>query len=155
MMSAAATFATVIHLDTGHVLAAVSSVGAEPKLEDLTAKDHLPVRFPGTSHIIDVPTSVLTATRVALSAGTDSVLDRPQHYVLAGDATLSAADPPEFDSPVKTEAGKKYVIVWQMGDGSLFQEGELDAGLPPAPPDDAKYQLFAYESSRLYLNHVL
>jgi hypothetical protein len=154
-MSAAATFATLIHLKTGHVLAAASVVGAEPKLEDLTAGDHLPVRFPGTSDIIDVPILALTATRVALSADTASVLDRPQYYVLGGDLKLSAPEPPMVDSkPKNVTAGEKYVVVWRVGDESFVQDGELEDAKPPAPPTEAKYQLFVYESSPLYLDHL-
>jgi hypothetical protein len=153
-MPATPLFATAVHLTaTGHVLAAVSSGKLEPTVDQLTGGDHFRVRFPGTSRYVDVPTTFLTATRVAVPA---DVLDRPQWYVLGdGAAPLKLVSKPSVGDVTIDDgiAGKKVVVVWQTADGSFPEDGVLDdEGKPPsATPDGATEQLVAYEGGKLYL----
>jgi hypothetical protein len=149
--------ATVIHLETGHVLAAVSSSGGlEPTLEDLTAGDHLRVRFAGTPGFVNVPSSALTAIKVAVSP---DVLDHPQHYVVGtGNPPLTFGPEPVLNGKVSTAArGKQTIVVWQAGSDSIVASGpigpadELPSSLPPA----ATHQLLAYADGPLHLNDDL
>jgi hypothetical protein len=141
MFSPAAKFATVLHLTTGHVLAAISSVGPEPKLEDVTGTGHVRVRMPAREGFVNVPVALLTATRVAVNPDNAAVLDRPQHYdLLTGTPPpLGLRGPPKLDAPIKDVkyAGAKAIVVWQVGDVAVVEEdvklsesGELDAKAP-------------------------
>jgi len=159
MATPAPLFATVIHLETGHVLAAVSSGGLKPKLEDLTAKEPLRVRFPGTTDFVDVPIAQLKATRVSV---TDDVLDRPQHYMLGdglgdGNPPLTLGKAPVVKGSIVPGAeGKKAVVVWQDEPEPVAASGSLGAGglLPGIPPPGATHQLLAYEGGPLYLTSL-
>jgi hypothetical protein len=159
MAASAPLFATVIHVATGHVLAAVSSGGLEPTLEGLTAGDHLRVRFPGKSSFVNVPISVLTAARVTVTA---DALDRSQYYVLGtGNTSLTFGAPPLFNA--KLEAAeqaeakdKQAIVVWQVGGDSIVATGPMGAEgkLPGTVPPGATHQLLAYVGGPLHLDEL-
>jgi hypothetical protein len=155
MATPAPQFVTVIHLEkTGHVLAAVSSGGLVPKLEELVGPNGLRVRFPGGALFVNVPADVLKATRVAISA---DVLDRPQYYVV-NDGVLSFGAGPKMTTTITAGAeSTPVVIVWWVaspvpGHAEHFT-GKLGAGgaLPGKPPT-AQTQLLAYVGGPLYLS---
>jgi hypothetical protein len=147
------SFATIVHLQTGHVLAAVTSGSLEPTLADLTADEHLRVTLPGTAEFVDVPIALLAATRLAV--GPD-VLDRAQNYVVdvksptpitpSADPLLNAAEPL---APEETEA----IVVWQDDDGPVAASGPLGIGnaLYATAPPGAKTRLLAITGRPLHL----
>lgn len=156
-MAAKPFFGTVVHLTaTGHVLAVVASGSLEPTIEQLTGGDHIRVRFPGESTSVDVPASVLTATRLSIPG---DLLDRPQWYVLnaANTPPLALGTGPEIvtQDPVGT-AGKKVIVVWQSDDASFPEDGTLDPqGKPPAnAPTGATAKLVAFVDGPLHLQKL-
>jgi hypothetical protein len=149
--------ATVLHLETGHVLAAVSSSGGlEPTLEELTAGDHLRVRFAGTPGFVNVPSSALTAIKVTV---TEDVLDHPQHYVVGtGNPPLTFGPEPVLNGDVSSAAvGKQAIVVWQAGSDSIVASGPIGPGPePPGPlPPGGTHRLLAYADGPLHLNDDL
>jgi hypothetical protein len=149
-------FATVVHLATGHVLAAVSSGDLEPTLEELTAGDHLPVRFPGTPGFVNVPLSALTAARVAVTA---DALDRPQYHVVgSGSPPLTFGGAPVVNAELEDKAkNKQAIVVWQAGSDVIVASGSIGPGLEPiaARPPEATHELVAYAGGPLHLNDNL
>jgi hypothetical protein len=156
MPAPAPLFATVMHLPTGHVLAAVSSGDLEPTLEELTAGDHLRVRFPGKPGFINVPLAALTAARVGVTA---DVLDRPQFYVLGtGKPSLTFGAAPLFNTKLEDQAkNKQAIVVWQAGSDAIVASGLIGPGreLPSSPPPGATHELVAYAGGPLHLNDNL
>jgi hypothetical protein len=156
MPAPAPLLATVMHLETGHVLAAVSSGGLEPTLEELTAGDHLRVRFPGKPGFVNVPLAALTAARVAVGA---DVLDRSQYYVLGGGKPpLTFGPGPVFNAPLEDKAkNKQAIVVWQAGSDVIVASGQIGPGLEPlaARPPEATHELLAYAGGPLHLNDNL
>jgi hypothetical protein len=148
---------TVLHLATGHVLAAVSSGSLEPTVEQLTAGEHLVVRYDPAVRV-EVPAELLTAARVAAEG---DVLDRPAAYVVS-DATppLALGLKPEIQptSAVTGPPGTDCLVVWQTPDGSTRQNAPLDAsGEPPkknSGPADATARLVAWKGGPLVLEDV-
>jgi hypothetical protein len=155
MATAPPLFATVLHLKTGHVLAAVSSAGLKPTLDDLTVAEHLRVRFPGTSGFVNVPNSLLTATWTAVT--TADVLDRPQHYVLGADKSLLGPKDPAFQKGFPPgDAAKEAIVVWQAGSQSHTITGPLGTvALPGSVPVGATHRLVVYAGSPLHLDTLL
>jgi hypothetical protein len=146
-------FATVLHLSTGHVLAAITSVGLEPTLEQVTGEDSVRVRFPNDPGFVNVPMSALTATRLAVTA---DVLDRAQNYAVSS-GTLVLGDRPEVGSPTSPiAADTDAVVVWQDGEESVVVTGKTDSsgGPPGEPPPGATHQLLAAKGFRLNLQAI-
>jgi hypothetical protein len=156
-MAANPLFGTVVHLTaTGHVLAAVTSGSVEPTVEDLTGGDHLRVRVPGDTDYVDVPSTVLTASRVAIAP---DVLDRPHWYVFGdGAVPLTLGLEPQYAVTVTSggasASGKKVVIVWQTAEKAIAEDSVLDGSgnLPSTtPPPGATAELVAWEGGPLYV----
>lgn len=149
-MSPAPLVASVVHLtDTGHVLAAVSTGSHEPDLEELTGGSHLRIRFPGTHGHVDVPESLLSVTRLSVTA---DVLDRPLTYALgSGSAPLvHNTGPGTWVAPTSEVPG---VVVWWVGDKAVAATMALSAPDPPARPG-ATHRLAAYPGSVLFLDEL-
>lgn len=146
-------FATVLHLSTGHVLAAVSSGSLEPTVEQLTANEHLAVRYFGPDARVEVPASLLTAVRVTAD---DDLLDRPHSYLATGGTppVVLGLEPVEVRPAGTTmptgPAGAPCVIVWQMPDDTDVSNTPLDASGDPLPasaaPAGATHRLLAWET---------
>lgn len=156
MMAAASLFATVIHLETGHVLAAVSSGTLEPTLEDLTGGKHVRVRLPGTREFVDVPSSLLQATRLSVSA---DMLDRAQNYVVDSkqNPPISHGGAPVVDDAEPTGAeGTATVVVWQDDEAPVATSGPMGAGdtLPGDAPPGAKARLVGVKGKPLNLKNL-
>jgi hypothetical protein len=152
----ATQFATVIHLSTGHVLAAVAPVGVEPSLDTLTA-GHLRVRVPGTDLHIKVPSTNLKATRVAMTMG--NLLDQSLYFAVK----LSQTDPPTLTflgEPTGTRPtgvdGKDVVMAWQDGDKVPVTEGKVGPSdaYPKAAPAGATVELVAVADKPLCLKQL-
>jgi hypothetical protein len=147
-------FATVLHLSTGHVLAAIASVGLEPTLEQVTGEDGVRVRFPNDPGFVNVPMSALTATRLAVTA---DALDRAQNYAVSS-GTLVLGDRPEVGAPASTPpADTDAVVVWQDGEESVVVTGKIQGttGEPPGePPPGATHQLLAAKGFPLNLKAI-
>jgi hypothetical protein len=147
MAAPAQLFATVLYLETGHVLTALSTGGPERTIEELTGEDAVRVRMPDSTGFVKVPMSALTAKRVAVTA---DVLDRALNYVVGtGNPPLRLGVKPEYGTPTSSgTAGTKAVVVWQDGEDSVVVSGVLgSSGAPPgtAPPG-ATHQLLAWEN---------
>jgi hypothetical protein len=152
MAAPATQLATLIHLETGHVLAAVTAVGAKPSVGDLIG-DFLPVRIPGTDSVVNVPAARLTAASVAVIA---DVLDRPQSYQLSAGNPLRHLNVPAITTVglSKTDQGERAVAVWQVGDESFSASGTVDVnGRLPGEDlsKDAPCQLVAVDGQALRL----
>jgi hypothetical protein len=137
--------ATLLHLETGHVLAAVTSLDVKPTVADLTGTA-LRVRLPGTSGFVDVPVALLTATTVAV---TDEVLDRPLSFQLSpGNPLRELGEPLVNDPGPAFPIGKAAVVVWQVGNEALTATGTIGTGtgidaLPGDRPSSANSLLVA------------
>jgi hypothetical protein len=160
-MAAKPLFGTVVYLSaTGHVLAVVTCGPLEPTVEDLTGGGHVRVRVPNKSAYVNVPTALLTATRVEV---TEDVLDRPHWHVFNdGAVPLSLGLEPQYDATVPAGGGaaasnKKLVVVWQTPSEAIAEDSALDAAgdLPAstAPPGTTA-RLVAWEGGALYVKPV-
>jgi len=144
--------ASVIHLKTGHVLAAVTAAGLAPTLDDLTGGKAVRVRLPGTDGYVDVPASILAAARISLK--TEDVLDHPHDYVVSpgGQALERAGENAQDDAE-----GMPAVFVWRVeANGvseSIFDLDpkplKKDGELPRAQPPGARQLLLAYAGGPL------
>jgi hypothetical protein len=104
----------VLHLDTGHVVAAAAADGAPATVESLTGGSHVAVLIaPGK--VVEVPSVMLTAT----------TLDRDHDVLAAPTSYLVVAAPPRLSfvgapvsmpgPPVVGTPGKEAVVIWQVG----------------------------------------
>jgi hypothetical protein len=166
--------ATVLHLATGHVLAAATAVGLQPKIEDLTTDGFLRVRVPATSSrlqpgFVDVPVARLKSTRARVTA---EMLDRPQQYLVGTEGQLQFVGAPELDQltpgeePSKKKGfpkleGAAAVVVWQGVDNdgnpvtnSFEGPGKADGKPPGTMSLDTDFQLLAYTGSPLFLDRI-
>jgi hypothetical protein len=130
MASTATPTMTVLHLETGHVLAAASSGSRALTVEDLTGGKYLAVRMPKTGDQVNVTADLLTAATYALD---DDVLGRPLQYrvdvtlptlVFGGtpiDLTVGVIGAPD---------GTAALSLWQVGDHLEVGRGVLVSGTP-------------------------
>jgi hypothetical protein len=136
-MASTATM-TVLHLETGHVLAAASSGSRALTVEDLTGGKYLAVRMPKSGDQVNVTADLLTATTYALD---DDVLSRPLEYrvdaslptLTFGGTPIDLAAPAEkgkIDAPDGTAA----LSLWQVGDHLEVGRSVLDDGCPDDGP---------------------
>ena len=144
---------SVLHLSTGHVLAAFSAGPAQPTAQDVTGGAYLAVRFPATNDLLTVTPDLLTMVSVPLD---EDVLDRPQHFrVVDGVPPLSyvgtpAALPAGLGAPPATPC----LSLWQVGDELevvtevLDSSGNLGADKPPG----AQYRIVACKDRVLYFD---
>jgi hypothetical protein len=122
MTPATTPMMTVLHLESGHILAVVSSGSQTVTVADLTGGTYLAVRLPGTPLQVNVTAELLTATLLQLD---DDVLDRPlEHLVSTGIPKLISVGEP-IDLSQTPAAGTKLinapentavVSLWQAGD---------------------------------------
>jgi hypothetical protein len=140
---------TVLHLETGHVLASVSAGTRQPTVEELTGGSHLAVRLPNSQEQVLVTSDLLTAATVALD---DDVLGRPLDYrVVDAVPPLAFGGPPTNLTPttVKINApeGTPCLSLWQVGDQLETSRDKLDANQRPGgvTPSGATHRLVAVE----------
>lgn len=104
----------VLHLDTGHVVAAAAADGAPETVESLTGGTHVAVLIaPGK--VVEVPGSMLTATSIERD---HDVLAAPTSYlVVAAPPRLSFVGGPTTmpGPPVVGTPGREAVVIWQVG----------------------------------------
>jgi hypothetical protein len=147
MAAPAQMFATVLYLESGHVVTALSTGGPERTIEELTGEDGVRVRLPDDPGFVKVPMSALTAKRVAVTA---DVLDRALAYVVgSGNPPLRLGVKPVYGTPASPgAAGTKAVVVWQDGEDSVVVSGVLGSGgaAPGTAPPGATHQLLAWEN---------
>jgi hypothetical protein len=143
---------TVLHLETGHVLAAVSAGAAAPTVDELTGDEHLTVRLPDPSLQVEVGPELLTAIQVPVD---DDVLDRPQYYQLVdGVPQLSLTTGPEdlTSATPLGPAGTPCLSLWQAGDELEVVREVLNAsGAPPTgtTPPGGTHRLVACKGAPL------
>jgi hypothetical protein len=143
---------TVLHLESGHILAAVSSGSRAVTVDDLTGGTYLAVRFPGSgTDQVNVTANLLTATSVPLD---DDVLSRPLEYRVAdGVPPLTFGGTPiHLDGTGKLAAPDDTAVtsLWQVGDGIEVARGQLKGGVPePGHPPGATKRLVACKDEPL------
>jgi hypothetical protein len=126
----------VLHLDTGHVLAAAAVEGATPTVDGLTGGSHLSVRVP-LSRVVTVPLELLTllSTDVDLDVLAMPTLYRvvdavPRLSFVGAPATAASGD-------VIGTAGQQCLSVWQVGSAVEVVREQLPANgksVLPKPP---------------------
>jgi hypothetical protein len=127
-MAASAPMMTVLHVETGHVLAAITAGSAAPAVEDLTGGAYLSVRVPGHDPV-RVPPGLLTAVRVPRQ---DGVLDDPRSYqVLDGQPAWLGPPRPLSTSVSLGAEGVSCLSLWQVGNQLVEIRTTLDAGGKP------------------------
>lgn len=145
----------VLHLSSGHVLAAVAAGGRNPTVADLTGGTSLPVRLPDGATVA-VTSDLLTAT--AVPSDTD-VLTRPTSFRVAdGVPPVTVAGPAKnlrdsANNIVKVaDEGTECVSLWQAGDQLEVVRETLDSfGKPKAaPPPGGTRRLVACKGSPLF-----
>jgi hypothetical protein len=145
----------VLHLPTGHVLAAVAAGPLKPTVDDLTGGTALPVRLPGGEQVA-ITGDLLTATAAARDL---DVLTRPTSFRI-GDGvppiTVAGAMEDLYTSAhvVKKvgDQGDDCTSFWQAGDQLEVVKETLGlTGQPAAPaPPGATQRLVACKDSPLY-----
>lgn len=151
--------AALLHVETGHVLAAVVPVSLTAKpddLKDALTGGHLRVRVPGTDAYVDIPSENLTVTRIAVSG---TVLEHAQGYaVVTGGASgpaLSFIGDPKIGGATGDE-GAKAVVAWQVGSEAQVTTGTLgvDGVLPSHKPPGATASVVAIAGQPLYVEKL-
>jgi hypothetical protein len=145
---------TVLHLESGHVLAAVSSGSRAVTVDDLTGGTYLAVRLPGSgTDQVKVTANLLTATSVPLD---DEVLSRPLDYQVAdGVPPLAFAGAPihldgTTTGKLAAPDGAAVTSLWRVGDGLEVARGQLKDGVPePGGPPGATQRLVACKDEPL------
>jgi hypothetical protein len=140
---------TVLHLETGHVLAVAAAGTREFTVEELTGGTHVSVRLPKSTGQVDVPSTLLTAASYQLD---DDVLNRPLEYrVDASLPTLAfAGEPIDLGSAViNAPDGKATLSIWRVGDQTEVGRGVTSNGLPDGPDPQAAHQIVACEGEPL------
>jgi len=137
MAQPAAAMMTVLHLETGHVLAAASSGARTVTVDDLTGKKFLSVRLPDSTAQVNVTANLLTAATFELD---EDVLGSPLAYrVDASLPTLAFGGlPTEVDTGANPQKlinapdGTAALSLWQVGDQLEVGRSVLKGGTPDA-----------------------
>ena len=125
----------VLHLDTGHVLAAATATELVPTAAALTGGEHVAVRVPG-GYFVNVTTELLTELQATVD---NDVLSRPTSFqVVKAVPPVSQVGPPTAlpANPVG-DAGAGALCLWQIGHqlevvrDKLDGDGNLVANTPP------------------------
>jgi hypothetical protein len=142
----------VLHVSTGHVLAAVAAGARTPTVEDLTGDAFLAVRLQDGS-IVRVTADLLTATTVARD---NDVLTRPTSFrVDDGVPPISQVGRPKSLASAGSlgAAGDECVSLWQAGDQLEVVREPLDANGAPSPataaPPGATHRLILCKGNPL------
>jgi hypothetical protein len=143
---------TVLHLETGHVVAAATCGKRKLTVDDMTGGTYLAVRLPKTTDQVNITPDLLTA---AIYARDDDALDRPLEYrvdpnlpaLLFGGVPIDLAattGPHWIDAP----DGTAVLSLWQVGHHLEVGRSVLASGLPDAAEPiltDAQIHLCAGE----------
>lgn len=139
---------TVLHLETGHIVAAVSGVAEDSTVEDLVGDDGLSVAL-GTGRIrVRIPTNALEVTQLPFDArvldgqGIFRVLD--ESVVTVSDNLPTALTPPFAELTV----GEIGVVIFATMNGPVVERLEVPASkqllpLTIVPPVGATAELIA------------
>jgi hypothetical protein len=138
---------TVLHLESGHVLAAAASGSRTVTVADLTGGTYLAVRLPGSrGAAVNVPAELLTAATVPLD---DDVLSRPLEYLVGtGVPALTFGGRPINLGPTSAKIdapdGTAVTSLWRVGDELEVAHSTLDGGRPEGGrPTGASHRLVA------------
>jgi hypothetical protein len=136
MASTATPLMTVLHLETGHVVAAVTSGKLTPTVDDLTGGKYLAVRVPKSNDQVNITADLLTAASYARD---DDVLERPLEYRLDPNlpTLLFGGVPIDLTvGPIVAPAGTPVLSLFQVEDhldvsrSVLGNNGKPDGAVP-------------------------
>jgi hypothetical protein len=133
----------VLHLSTGHVLAAATATELVPTLEALTGGTYVAVRVPG-GWFVNVTAEMLTELQASVD---DDVLSHPTHFqVVKAVPPLSQVGAPTALAAGKIgDPGAEAVSLWQIGHELEVVRDKLDStgALPTNTPPGATHRLVA------------
>lgn len=126
---------TVLHLETGHLLAAASSGSRALTVDDLTGGAYLAVRLPGSTDQVNVSANLLTAAVYELD---DEVLSHPlEHRVDPSLPTLTFGGVPidlnAAGAKITAPDGTAVLSLWQVAGQLELGRSVLLGGKPDAP----------------------
>jgi hypothetical protein len=144
----------VLHLDTGHILAAASVDGAPATVDALTGASHLVVRA-STADPVSVPAAQLSATKT--DADLDVLVAPMSYRVVDAVPRVSFVGPPASvpetnNVPIATGTPlQELLAVWQVGRSVEVVRSKLDVNgkLPLVAPPGATRALVALEGQPL------
>lgn len=141
----------VLHLSTGHVLAAAAVPELVPTAAALTGGTHLAVRVLTTGAVVRVTTDLLTELSVTRD---DDVLSRPTSFrVVKAVPPLSEMGPPTAlpANPVGSP-GAEVLSLWQVGSHLEVVRDTLDpaGNLTPTTPPGGVLRLVAVPGKPLH-----
>lgn len=144
---------SVLHLSTGHVLAAFTAGATQPTLQDVTGGAFLAVRLPATNDLLTVTTDLLAMVSAPLD---QDVLDRPQHFrVVDGAPPLSyVGSPATLPASLAAPPATPCLSLWQVGEALEVVTEILDASgnLGASKPPGAQYRIVACKDRVLYFD---
>lgn len=133
----------VLHLSTGHVLAAATAAELVPTAQALTGGTYLAVRTP-VGRFVNVTTELLIELQTSVD---DDVLSRPTSFqVVKAVPPLSHVGAPAALAGGKLgDPGAEAVSLWQVGHELEVVRDKLDATgtLPTNTPPGATHRLVA------------
>jgi hypothetical protein len=125
---------TLLHVETGHVLAAITAGAQAPTVDDLTGGAYLAVRVPDRDPVRVTP-GLLTAARVPMQ---DGVIENPRAYQVV-DGEPAFLGPPQVLAALTSlgAVGVACLSLWQVGAqlveirSTLNAAGQPSVGPPP------------------------
>jgi hypothetical protein len=141
---------SVLHLDTGHVVAAAAVDGAPVTVDSLTGGTHIAVRI-ATDKVVTVPAVMLTVT----STDRDhDVLAAPTSYrvVDAAPRVSFVGGPTALPATVTGTPAQEVVAVWQVGPGVEVTRVQpaADGSVTVVKPAMASHGIVAVPGQPLY-----
>jgi hypothetical protein len=141
----------VLHLSTGHVLAAATATEMVPTAAALTGGKHVAVRVLPSNVSVNVTTELLTELQATLD---NDVLSRPTSFqVVKAVPPLSQVGAPAVLPPNPVgDPGAEVVSLWQIGHQLEVVREKLDKDgkLVPNTPQGGTLRLVAIAGKPLY-----
>ncbi len=127
---------TVLHLETGHIVATVSGAADGATVAELVGDDGLRRSYSADRHLVDVPTDLLTATRLPFNR---DVVDGPQVFRVQDGQAVFVAGGLQTVAPTGA-AGDAALVIAQTAAGPVAHRVVAGVGgavplAPPVPPE--------------------
>jgi len=136
----------VLHLSTGHVVAAMTIGRRVPTVADVTGGEHIVVRIPG-GRVVRVPAELLTGLAAPVR---EDVLARPTDFLVTN-ATPNWRGKLTAWVNLPSKPGSEALSIWDGGAEPVFAWQSLDntGKLPPGHPAGTTHRLVAVAGERL------